>query len=82
LRGAFQSRKSANHKTLALAYPFLNWNKSSMSTFAGTSYLLAMHPIGTFGRPEEVAAAGSLPLFTGCGMSTGVAGPLDGGFSA
>jgi NAD(P)-dependent dehydrogenase (short-subunit alcohol dehydrogenase family) len=45
-------------------------------------YLLAMHPIGRFGRPEEVAAAVLYLCSPNAGFTTGVALPLDGGASA
>jgi NAD(P)-dependent dehydrogenase (short-subunit alcohol dehydrogenase family) len=44
-------------------------------------YLLAMHPIGRFGRPEEVAAAVVYLCSPNAGFTTGAALPLDGGFS-
>jgi NAD(P)-dependent dehydrogenase (short-subunit alcohol dehydrogenase family) len=44
-------------------------------------YLLAMHPIGRFGRPEEVAAAVLYLCSPNAGFTTGVALPLDGGAS-
>jgi NAD(P)-dependent dehydrogenase (short-subunit alcohol dehydrogenase family) len=46
------------------------------------SYLLERHPIGRFGRPEEVAAAVLYLCSPGAAFITGVALPLDGGFAA
>jgi NAD(P)-dependent dehydrogenase (short-subunit alcohol dehydrogenase family) len=46
------------------------------------SYLLERHPIGRFGRPEEVAAAVLYFCSPGAAFTTGVALPLDGGFAA
>jgi NAD(P)-dependent dehydrogenase (short-subunit alcohol dehydrogenase family) len=53
-----------------------------MSTFAGTSYLLARHPVERFGRPEEVPQPVLYLCSPDAGFSTGVAVPLDGGLSA
>jgi NAD(P)-dependent dehydrogenase (short-subunit alcohol dehydrogenase family) len=44
--------------------------------------MLARHPIGRFGRSEEVAAAVLYLCSPAASFITGVALPLDGGFSA
>jgi NAD(P)-dependent dehydrogenase (short-subunit alcohol dehydrogenase family) len=43
------------------------------------AHLLAMHPVGRFGRPEEVAAAVLYLCSPNAGFTTGIALPLDGG---
>jgi NAD(P)-dependent dehydrogenase (short-subunit alcohol dehydrogenase family) len=44
--------------------------------------MLARHPVGRFGRSEEVAAAVLYLCSPEAPFITGVALPLDGGFSA
>jgi NAD(P)-dependent dehydrogenase (short-subunit alcohol dehydrogenase family) len=44
--------------------------------------VLAMHPIGRFGYPEEVAAAVLYLCSPQAAFITGVALPLDGGLAA
>ena len=46
------------------------------------SRVLAMHPIGRFGYPEEVAAAVLYLCSPQAAFITGVALPLDGGLAA
>ena len=46
------------------------------------AFMLARHPIGRFGRSEEVAAAVLYLCSPAASFITGVALPLDGGFSA
>jgi NAD(P)-dependent dehydrogenase (short-subunit alcohol dehydrogenase family) len=46
------------------------------------NFLLSKHPIGRFGRSEEVAAAVLYLCSPGAAFTTGVALPVDGGFSA
>jgi NAD(P)-dependent dehydrogenase (short-subunit alcohol dehydrogenase family) len=44
--------------------------------------LLAMHPIGRFGTVEEIAAVVLFLCSPGAGFTTGIAMPVDGGFTA
>ena len=46
------------------------------------SYMLSKHPIGRFGKEEEVAAAVLFLCTPGAGFMTGVALPIDGGWTA
>ena len=46
------------------------------------AYMMARHPVGRFGRSEEVAAAVLYLCSPEASFITGVALPLDGGFSA
>jgi NAD(P)-dependent dehydrogenase (short-subunit alcohol dehydrogenase family) len=46
------------------------------------AHLMAMHPVGRFGRPEEVAAAVLYLCSPNAGFTAGIALPLDGGASA
>jgi NAD(P)-dependent dehydrogenase (short-subunit alcohol dehydrogenase family) len=46
------------------------------------SFLLARHPVGRFGCPEKVAATVLYFCSPKAAFTTGVALPLDGGFSA
>jgi NAD(P)-dependent dehydrogenase (short-subunit alcohol dehydrogenase family) len=46
------------------------------------SLLLSKHPIGRFGRPEEIAAAVLYLCSPGAAFTTGIALPVDGGFTA
>ena len=45
-------------------------------------FLLSKHPIGRFGKVEEIAAAVLFLCSEGAGFTTGVALPIDGGFTA
>jgi NAD(P)-dependent dehydrogenase (short-subunit alcohol dehydrogenase family) len=45
-------------------------------------YLLSKHPVGRFGRSEEVAAAVLYLCSPAAAFTTGIALPVDGGFSA
>jgi len=46
------------------------------------AYMMSRHPVGRFGRSEEVAAAVLYLCSPEASFITGVALPLDGGFSA
>ncbi|MEO8353479.1 MAG: SDR family oxidoreductase, partial [Chthoniobacteraceae bacterium] len=43
--------------------------------------MLAKHPVGRFGKPEEIAAAVLYLCSPGAGFTTGVALPIDGGWT-
>ena len=45
-------------------------------------YLLGLHPIGRFGKSEEVAAAVLFLYSPGAAFTTGITLPVDGGFTA
>ena len=45
-------------------------------------YLLSKHPIGRFGKVEEIAAAVLFLCSPGAAFTTGIALPVDGGFTA
>ncbi len=45
-------------------------------------FLLAKHPIGRFGKVEEISAAVLFLCSEGASFTTGIAMPLDGGFTA
>ncbi|MDQ3621348.1 MAG: SDR family oxidoreductase [Verrucomicrobiota bacterium] len=48
----------------------------------GHDTLLAMHPIGRFGKPEEIAAVVLFLCSPGAAFTTGIAMPVDGGWTA
>jgi NAD(P)-dependent dehydrogenase (short-subunit alcohol dehydrogenase family) len=45
-------------------------------------FLLSKHPIGRFGKVEEIASAVLFLCTPGAGFTTGIAMPIDGGFTA
>ena len=48
----------------------------------GTEFLTSLHPIGRLGESEEVAAAAAFLASPEASFVTGVALPVDGGYSA
>jgi len=48
----------------------------------GTEFLESIHPIGRLGEPEEVAAVAAFLASEAASFVTGVAMPVDGGYSA
>lgn len=57
-------------------------NAGMRSDAQGHAALLAMHPIGRFGKVEEIAAAVLFLCSPGAAFTTGIAMPLDGGWTA
>jgi NAD(P)-dependent dehydrogenase (short-subunit alcohol dehydrogenase family) len=52
------------------------------STDEGTQFLIDIHPIGRLGQPEEVARVAAFLASDDASFVTGVAMPVDGGYSA
>ena len=52
------------------------------STDEGTNFLIDIHPIGRLGQPEEVAKVAAFLASDDASFVTGVAMPVDGGYSA
>ena len=48
----------------------------------GHEYLVDLHPIGRLGQPEEVAKVAAFLASDAASFVTGVAMPVDGGYSA
>ena len=48
----------------------------------GREFLVDLHPIGRLGQPEEVAAVAAFLASDAASFVTGVAMPVDGGYSA
>jgi NAD(P)-dependent dehydrogenase (short-subunit alcohol dehydrogenase family) len=57
-------------------------NASARGDSQSHDFLLSKHPIGRFGKVEEIAAAVLFLCSPGASFTTGIAMPLDGGFTA
>jgi NAD(P)-dependent dehydrogenase (short-subunit alcohol dehydrogenase family) len=57
-------------------------NASARGDSASHDFLLSKHPIGRFGKVEEISAAVLFLCSPGASFTTGIALPLDGGFTA
>jgi NAD(P)-dependent dehydrogenase (short-subunit alcohol dehydrogenase family) len=57
-------------------------NASARGDSQSHDFLLSKHPIGRFGKVEEIAAAVLFLCSPGASFTTGIAMPIDGGFTA
>jgi NAD(P)-dependent dehydrogenase (short-subunit alcohol dehydrogenase family) len=48
----------------------------------GHDFLLSKHPIGRFGKPEEISSVVLFLCSPGAAFTTGIAMPVDGGWTA
>jgi NAD(P)-dependent dehydrogenase (short-subunit alcohol dehydrogenase family) len=57
-------------------------NAAARADKQGHDFLLSMHPIGRFGKPEEIASVVLFLCSPGAAFTTGIAMPVDGGWTA